>query len=104
MTVELILYRAVSFAELADVRRCGRLRSGPGSCEGKHLACTRDDARRWGEALSGGQGFALLRVMADEAAVTTWVFWARLDGIGPAYFATIEELAGTRVEEVIDEP
>ncbi|SRR6266566_990965 len=97
-------YRAVSFVELADFRQVGRMRPGPGSCEGKHLACTLADARRWGEALHGAGAFAVVRVVApDEAAVDEWATWARLDGIGPAFFATMSELDGVVVDEVIDE-
>jgi hypothetical protein len=96
-------YRAVSFEELADFRTVGQLRAGVNSCEGKHLACTLIDARRWGEALHGAGAFAVLRIVAEDAAVATWASWARLDGIGPACFATIEQLAGAMVEEVLHE-
>src|SRR5690349_16239206 len=93
-------YRAVSLVELADFRAVGRLRARANSCEGKHLACTLADARRWGEALHGAAAFAVLRVVVDEAVAAAWASWACLDGIGPARFATIEELAGATVDEV----
>jgi hypothetical protein len=102
--MERTFYRAVSFAELADFRSVGRLRACPASCEGKHLACTLVDARRWGELLCGAGSFAVLRVVASDDVVAKWASWARLDGIGPAHFATIEELEGVHVDEVIDEP
>jgi hypothetical protein len=93
-------YRAVSLEELADFRAVGRLRAGVNSCEGKHLACTLVDARRWGEALHGAGAFAVLRIVVQDAIAATWANWARLDGIGPARFATIEQLAGATVDEV----
>ena len=96
-------YRAVSFAELADFRTVGRLRAAAGSCEGKHMADALADARRWGEVLYGARAFALLRVIADERQAAGWASWARLDGIGPAHFATMEELDGVVVEEVTNE-
>src|SRR4051812_42315279 len=97
-------YRAGSFAGLADFRQVGRLRAGAGSCEGKHFACTLADAQRWGEALFGAGSFAVLRVEVSAASVATWANWSRLDGIGPAFFATMSELEGVVVDEVVDEP
>jgi hypothetical protein len=101
--VERTFYRAVSFAELADFRTVGHLRAAAGSCEGKHMADALADARRWGEMLHGTRAFAVLRIVADERRVAGWASWTRLDGIGPAHFATIEELDGVVVEEVTDE-
>lgn len=98
-----VFYRAVSLAELADFRASGELRIGLSSCEGKHLACTLEHARRWGEALYGSEEFAVLRVRLDDAAAAGLHRWERLDGIGPACFATMEQLTGAEVAEVRDE-
>lgn len=97
-------YRAVSFAELADWRHAGKFRAGSGSCEGKHLAGSVADARRWGELLFGSGAFAVLRIEIPDDIAKQLVAWPRLDGIGPACFATIDQLASAVVKEVIDEP
>lgn len=87
-------------AELADFQASGRLRIGPSSCEGKHLACLLEHARRWGELLHGRQQFAILRITVDDAAAAQLFRWERLDAIGPACFATIEQLRNAEVVEV----
>jgi len=97
-------YRAVSSEELADIRQCGRLRETMRSCEGKHLASSVVDARRWGEALYGSSAFAIVRITVQDQTAAALVKWERLDGIGPACFATIDQLEGAIVDEVIDEP
>ena len=99
-----ILYRAVSLAELEDFRRFGRLRAGTFSCEGKHFACMLRAAREWGDALHGPTGYTILRVSFGDDVVATLFAWDSLDGIGPARFATIEQLEGVRAVEVINEP
>lgn len=95
-------YRAVSFAELADVRRVGRLRSSANSCEGKHLARSAEDARRWGETLHGASTFGVVRVTVSDATAAEFFRWDNLDGIGPACFATIEQLDGAEIAEVTE--
>ncbi|SRR5258706_14475557 len=98
-----VFYRAVSFAELTDIRGTGELRSIPGTCEGKHMAMTKADAMRWGEGLHGVGRFTIIRITVDDASSLHFMQWDRLDSIGPACFATIENLAGASVAEVIDE-
>ena len=98
-----MFYRAVSAAELSDLRRTGGLRPGVNSCEGMHLAMNLADALRWGDALFGEAGFAVVRVTVDDGVAAALYRWDMLDGIGPAGFATIEQLAGAEVVEVSDE-
>jgi len=95
-----IFYRAVSGSELADIRRTRQLRSIAGSCEGKHMATTVIHAAQWGEALHGTGNFLIIRIAVDDAAAARFMRWDNLDGIGPACFATIEELEGASVDEV----
>ena len=97
-------YRAVSLDELADVRRSGVLRPGVMSCEGKHFACEREHAAQGGRSLYGDQKYAVLGVEIPDAVAAGLVRWDRLDGIGPACFATIEDLESTLSIEVLDEP
>jgi hypothetical protein len=80
------------------------LRIGGGSCEGKHFAFTIDAARKWGMALYENARFAVIRVTALEQTLTKLMVWERLDGIGPACFAGMDELDGLEIVEVIDEP
>ena len=97
-------YRAVSFAELADFRQTGTLRSRVGSCEGKHFALSIQDANHWGESFYGSGRFALIQIDIDDAVAATFMRWNRIDGIGPACFATIDQLEGAKISEVMDEP
>src|SRR5437899_1117352 len=92
-----VYYRAVSLAELADIRPTGQLRSSPGSCEGKHMATTFTHAQRWGEALYSGNQFAIIRIDVADVSATHFWQWDELDGIGPACFATIAQLTGAQV-------
>jgi hypothetical protein len=98
-----IFYRAVSLAELANWRQSGRLQAGEGSCEGKHLARHVADARRWGLAYYEAERFAILRIEVPLETAAEFVTWDWLDGIGPAAFATIEQLDDAVVQEVTDE-
>jgi hypothetical protein len=97
-------YRAASFPELDDIRRTRQLRTLTGCCEGKHMAMTAADAARWGKALHGSENFAIIRINVNDAAGIEFFRWDHLDGIGPACFATIEELQGAKVDEVTYEP
>ena len=95
-------YRAVSLRELADIRRNGRLRITAGSCEGKHLATSLEHARRWGQMLHALDGFAIVRVSIDAKISAQFKRWDRLDGIGPACFATIEHVGAFIIDEVFE--
>ncbi len=88
--------------ELADLRRAARLQAVPWSCEGKHMAFSADDARRWGTVLHGAGRFAVVRVTVSESIARALMRWDRLDGIGPACFATIEQLEGAEIVEVTE--
>src|SRR5438105_1209950 len=97
-----VFYRAVSLAELIDIRRTGHLRSIPGTCEGKHMAMTKADAMHWGEGLHEAGQFRIIRITVDDASAAQFMRWDNLDSIGPACFATIKELEGANVDEVGD--
>ena len=97
-----IFYRAVSLKELADIRKSGRLRTTAGSCKGKHLATSLMHARQWGRMLNRPQSFAVVRVSIDDAIAANFVSWNRLDGIGPASFATIDQIDGFSIDEVFE--
>jgi hypothetical protein len=84
------LYRAVSEEEFAQVLRTGRFSSAPGSMEGKFFAERLEDARMWGERFESFGQFRMLEVEMELMVVQAMRYWPRLDGIGPAWLATIE--------------
>ena len=76
-----ILYRAVSLDELADLRRHSRLRAVASSCEGKHLASTRQHAMQWGLAFYGASGLAAVRPELPDPVLSELTYWPQPDGI-----------------------
>lgn len=94
------LYRAVSDAELRDLQGCGRLRSTANSLEGKWFAESGADAQVWGlwfEGLTGVGHMHVIAVVFPPHVLDRLFRIEKLDGIGAARFATIEQL------ELIDE-
>jgi hypothetical protein len=104
----MLLYRAVSYAELQDILVTGQLRPGPPSFQGKWFAESPVDAARWGRRLSrltGGDPFHLIEVEVDDAAVAGWFRLPNLDQIGPARYGDIPDLPAARfVREVLPVP
>lgn len=84
------LFRAVSEAEFDDVLQTGRFSAIRSSIEGKFFAESSEDARAWGEAFESSGRFRILEVEVAAADLQTMRFWPRLDGIGPAWMASIE--------------
>lgn len=95
-------YRWIDEQELADLRTVGRLRAGPGSMEGKYLTDSIAHAAIWGSKFPGS-GVIVRVTVSREVADGIWYAGDNLDGIGPAWFATIEELQDAVVEEVEDD-
>ena len=62
------------------------------------MAMTMGDAVRWGDAVHSGSPFKLVQITTDDARASRFMRWDHLDGIGPACFATIEELEGASVD------
>ena len=94
------IYRAVGLNEAVDVERVGGFRPKPGADfeAGKWFATTYADAVRWGEAMQVLDGLAARPFRVAEAMVSgpfivMLAFWARHDGIGPAYFVRSDQLA-----------
>ena len=96
----MMLYRAVSPDEYKDILDSGKLRAGPSSCEGKHLAYSLQDAWRWGQAFYGEGQFLVIEVDLPDEVAATLHRWDRLDGIGPACFATIKQLEKAGIGKV----
>jgi len=87
----LILYRAVSEAELADWHESGTLRSKEGGMEGKHLTDTVVHALgfAWGVFLERGweRGRMFVLEVTFEGDHGVEPYEQNQDGVGPAYFA-----------------
>jgi hypothetical protein len=88
-----LLFRAVSHAEFADVTNHGILRAGPRSyATGKFFAESGGDALGWGIALEGAGNFRILEVEFPKVVADQFMRFNRLDNIGPARFARFDEL------------
>lgn len=86
------LFRAVSKIEFASTRaKAGSLRDVPQSAEGKCFAMTYDAAMEWGNRLSS-DSIKVLLVEVPKSLPREAYYWPRLDGIGPVYFITMEQL------------
>lgn len=86
------MYRAVSLDELWHIKQTGGLASGPGSLSDKWFAERREHAVRWGELLNGPGNYRVIEVIVAEEAVSAFFRIERLDGIGPARYADVEQL------------
>jgi RHS repeat-associated protein len=85
------LYRAVGEEELQQLMETGVFQS-PGSAEGKYFATTLEDAMTWGERLMGEGNYRVIQLDLPSELVEQFYAWERLDTIGPAYYATLEQL------------
>jgi hypothetical protein len=87
------LYRAVSEAEYEDLAANQIFRAGPNSIEGgKFFAESAEDAAAWGKELQGPGNFRIIGVEFPKSAADTFMRWQRLDSIGPARYATFDQL------------
>src|SRR5271156_3698591 len=92
-TATVLLFRAVSHAEFADVTNHGVLRAGPHSyATGKFFAESGGDALQWGAVLEGVGNFRILEVEFPKMVADQFMRFNRLDNIGPARFARFDEL------------
>lgn len=90
-----LLFRGVDTAEHSDWLVHGVLRPCPGGMEfGKHLAVHVDHALAWRRILPTDQAFPI------DVAKSLDFLGPRLDGIGPAYFATYRQLEVAIITEV----
>ena len=95
------LYRAVSEAEGKDILVTRAMRAIPSSIQGKWFAENASDAVEWGAAFERMSGVPHRRIIAvtfSEELAARLFGLQMLDSIGPARFATIEQLV--EVEEV----
>ena len=89
-----VLYRTVSEAEYADLRRLRRFRPGRGA-EGKYFWETYAAADTFGEQTAGHyhpDGYRVVGARVPEGVASAFHRWPRMDGIGPAHFAPADAL------------
>ena len=85
--------------------RCGVFRPAPNSfATGKFFAETGEDALQWGNVLEGAGNFRVVEAAFPSSVAQQFMRWVRLDGIGPARFATFEELGQPAVRLWLGSP
>jgi hypothetical protein len=84
------LFRHAGPEELADLKSTGQFNLGSNST-GKYFAENTGDAAKWGEWLNGGQG-GVVSTRVPQSFADQMMQWEKLDGIGPARFASPEQL------------
>lgn len=84
------LFRHAGPEELADLKSTGQFNLGSNST-GKYFAENAGDAAKWGEWLNGGQG-GVVSTRVPQSFADQMMQWEKLDGIGPARFASPEQL------------
>ncbi len=95
-----VLYRAVSQAELRQIQRTGTFQAGPNALGGKWMAESADHARKWGDAMHEKGNAAIVEVQLPKAQASQLMRLERLDGIGPARYGELEQLRGAIIREV----
>jgi len=84
------LYRSVSEAELAGINTTKAFDEGY-NMSGKWMATTFDDAVAWGQKMDGGNT-RIISIQLQQSFVNGLHYQAKLDGIGPAYYAEVDAL------------
>ncbi len=84
------LFRHASPDELADLKATGTFNLGPNST-GKYFADNPKDAAKWGAWLNGGEG-GVVSTTVPRSFAKQMNRWEKLDGIGPARFASPEQV------------
>jgi hypothetical protein len=99
---EVKLYRAVGASEYQQILRTQRFETSSSSVEGKYFAESAEHAMLWGKLLFGQEKYYTLEIVVAERDADAFYRIERLDGIGPARFAEIGQLAAIslRIREV----
>ncbi len=84
------LFRHAGPDELADLKATGTFNLGPNST-GKYFADNAEHATKWGAWLNGGQG-GVVSTTVPRSFAEQMMRWEKLDDIGPARFASPEQL------------
>ena len=94
-------FRYVSLAELEDLRNVGQFRAGPNGAEGKWFTNSSMLAKEWGDRLAAFEEFdnpgCVISFEVPEEDANSFHHYQELDGIGPAWFATFDQLSNVKV-------
>jgi hypothetical protein len=78
----------------------GRFAQGPNSLSGKFFAESAGDAAKWGRALQGPGNFRIISAELPSSVANQLMRWERLDAIGPARYAELNQLAEVIIREI----
>ena len=86
------LYRAVGEAEFEQIMRTGTFQAGPNSLAGKWFAESVEHAAQWGQLMEGKGAFKIVDAQIPTVQANKFMRLERLDGIGPARYAELDQL------------
>ncbi|HCD1085670.1 TPA: hypothetical protein JD645_RS15565 [Proteus mirabilis] len=93
------LYRGMNITEYESLMKTGTWTSPPNALEGKWFATTFDNAVIWGNKMGhGGDTFKVVQINVPDEIAKKWHFDPHLDSIGPARFATLDNLNNSNVK------
>jgi RHS repeat-associated protein len=94
------LYRAVSNAEFEQIMRTGTFEIAENSLSVKWFAESAEHAAEWGNKMYGGDkmAFKIIDVTIPTVQADKFVRYESLDGIGPARYATMEQLVNATIK------
>lgn len=80
--------------------KTGTFQAGPNSLGGKFFAESAEHAAQWGQRLEGTSGFRIVDAKIPTVQADKFMRWGRLDGIGPARYAELNQLKGAAIGTV----
>ncbi|WP_214086380.1 MULTISPECIES: hypothetical protein [Photorhabdus] len=94
-----MLYRGMHLDEYNQLKGTGKWAVGHGTMEGKWFAQSYGDAVTWGNKMGhGGSSFQVVQINVPDDIAKNMHFDPKLDGIGPARYAQLEQLNDPRVK------
>jgi hypothetical protein len=78
----------------------GFLYEDPNSLNSKFFAESAADATKWGNILEGAGRFRVVEVEIQRGTADMFMRWTRLDNIGPARYAELDQLSNVLVRKV----
>ena len=94
------LYRAVGTAEFDSLMATKTFQAGPNSLGGKFFAESAEHAGQWGNAMEGAGNFRLIEARFATSQANNFMRWEKLDGIGPARYAELDQLKDALIRAV----
>jgi hypothetical protein len=94
------LFRAVTKAELDQIKQTGKFAIGKNTLEGKWFAEKLGDAVKWGDKMNGQGNSTIVQMNIAKDVADTFMYKANLDGIGPARWAEMDQL-GTEIIKIL---